>query len=163
MMWKFIFFLLILVIAMGCTAPQVITDTVVKDSVIVREVPRIVEIPGQTIYSPSVNLDSLVKVIQSGVKSEVINKTLTYTDPDTQLQVGLILDQMGNLFAVCEQQEQTIKIMEREIERLRTINTTKETIIKPTFWQQAKDYLMIIIVVVIVIVVISALRSLGFF
>lgn len=137
------FFLILFLLTWGCKAPQVITDTVVKDSVIVREVPKYIDIPGQTISSPSVNLDSLVKVIQSGVKAETINRTLTYTDPDTQLQVGLLIDQIGNITAVCEQQEQTIQVLQREIERYRQESTTTETIREPSFWDKAKQMLII--------------------
>lgn len=149
--------ILFLLLSWGCKAPQVITDTVVKDSVIVREVPKYIEIPGQTIYSPSVNLDSLVAAIQSGVKSETINSTLTYTDPDTQLQVGLLIDQLGNISAVCEQQEQTIKVLQREIERYRTESTTKETIRKPSFWNRVKEILIIAAISIVIFLMAGAI------
>lgn len=151
------FFLILFLLTWGCKAPQVITDTVVKDSVIVREVPKYIDIPGQTISSPSVNLDSLVKVIQSGVKAETINRTLTYTDPDTQLQVGLLIDQIGNITAVCEQQEQTIQVLQREIERYRTESTSTETIREPSFWEKLKGSLEIIVITIIITVVIMVI------
>lgn len=146
--------IILFLITWGCKSPQVITDTVVKDSVIVREVPKYIEIPGQTISSPSVNLDSLVKMIQSGVKSETINRTLTYTDPDTQLQVGLLIDQIGNITAVCEQQEQRIQFLLREIERYRQESTNTETIREPSFWEKLKGSLEIIVITVVIMAII---------
>lgn len=146
--------LIAILLLASCRAPQVITETEVRDSVIVREVPKYIEIPGQTIYSPAVNLDSLVRVIQSGVKSETINRTLTYTDPDTQLQVGLLIDQLGNITAVCEQQEQTIKVLEREIERYRQEVTRVETQKPRGFWSGLTDYLFIPVVIGLIIIII---------
>jgi len=146
--------LIILVLfSWGCKSPKTITETIIKDSVIVREIPRIIEIPGKTIYSPSINLDSLVKVIQSGVKSETINRTLTFTDPDTQLQVGLLIDKLGNISAICEQQEQTITLLEREIERLRVETTNIETIKQPSFWEGIQKTLNIVIYTIIAIAI----------
>lgn len=162
--WLAVMILVLCVWLMGsCKAPQVSTNTVTKDSVIVREIPRIIKIPGRTIQSPFINIDSLVQLIQSGVKSETIAKTLTYTDPDTQLQVGLLIDQRGNISATCEQQEQTIRLLEKEIERLRTIKTTTEIKTQPTFWEQIKNYILIAIVILGIIALISLLRGLGVF
>jgi len=132
-------FVILVLFSWGCKPQKMITDTVVKDSVIIREIPRIVEIPGKTIYSPSVDLDSLVKVIQSGVKSETINRTLTLRDPETNLKVGLLIDKLGNISAICEQQEQTITLLEREIERFRAETTNTETIKQPSFWDAVKN------------------------
>ena len=146
-------FIILVLFSWGCKSPKTIIDTIIKDSVIVREIPRIFDIPGKTIYSPSINLDSLVKVIQSGVKSETINRTLTFTDPDTQLQVGLLIDKLGNISAICEQQEQTITILEREIERLRTETGNKVTIQQPSFWEKIKDTATIIIFTIIAMAV----------
>ena len=146
-------FIILFLVTCGCKAPQVIQDTIIKDSVIVREIPKYIEIPGKTIYSPSVNLDSLVKVIQSGVKSETINRTLTYTDPDTQLQVGLLIDQLGNISAICEQQEQTITLLEREIERLRTETGNKTTIQEPSFWERLENTITIVVFTIIAVAV----------
>ncbi|MDN3688695.1 hypothetical protein [Cyclobacterium jeungdonense] len=154
---------ILLLLLSSCKAPQVSTSIITKDSVIVREIPRIIEIPGQTIQSPTINIDSLVHLIQSGVKSETITNTLTYTDPDTQMQVGLLIDQLGNISAICEQQEQTIRLLEKEIERLRTIETTTEIKTQPTFWEQIKNYILIAIVILGIIALISFLRGLGVF
>lgn len=151
--------ILLVLAAWGCKAPQVVTETITKDSVIVREVPRIIEIPGQAIQSPAINLDSLVQLIQSGVKSETITKTLTYRDPETELRVGLLIDRLGNISAICEQQEQTIQLLEREIERLRTVETKTEIKTEPTFWENFRRTAVIAAVIVAGLAVVSLLRG----
>lgn len=152
-----------IILLASCKSPQVTTNTITKDSVIVREIPRIIEIPGQTIQSPAINIDSLVQLIQSGVKSETITNTLSYRDPETELRVGLLIDRLGNISAICEQQEQTIRLLEKEIERLRTVETSTEIKTEPTFWEQIKHYLLIAIVILGIIALISFLRGLGVF
>jgi len=135
---KTIITLIAISLLIGCKAPQVVTERTFSDTTIIRETTKIVTVPGQSAQSPKVNLDSLVNLIKSGVKPEVINRSLYYTDPETKIRVGLILDQMGNLSALCETQEQTIQVMQREIDRYRKEQTTTTITKQPNFWQRTK-------------------------
>jgi uncharacterized small protein (DUF1192 family) len=143
----------------SCAAPRVITERTISDTTIIREIPRIVTIPAERVQSPSINLDSLVYLIQSGVSHETITKTLIREDPETKLRVGIMLDHLGNLTAVCEQQERTIELMEREIERLRTETINKKEIHKPTIWKTIKaGFNLLIFSLVIIIILILTIR-----
>jgi hypothetical protein len=137
----------------SCKAPEIITERIVTDTTIIREVPKIVTIPGQSAQSPSVNLDSLVRVIQSGISPQVINRTLHYTDPETNMRVGLLLDELGNLSALCETQDQTIQLLEREIERIRSDTKTTTIIHHPSFWEKLKTSIPITIITILLIAV----------
>jgi hypothetical protein len=137
----------------GCKAPQVITERIVTDSTIIREIPRIVTIPGKVAQSPGVNLDSLVKVIQSGISPQVINRTLHYTDPTTNMQVGLLLDELGNLSALCKTQEELIEAKDREIERVRSERITETVIVEPGFWQKLKTSIPYTIITILLLFV----------
>lgn len=146
--------IILIILLVSCKAPQVSTNTITKDSVIVREIPRIIEIPGQTIQSPSINIDSLVTLIQNGIKPEVINPTLIRTDTTGRLQARLIIDELGNLTALCEQQEQLIRYLEKQVEHWK-YEYEKETItVEPTFWQKLKGSLEIIIGTVIITIIV---------
>ena len=120
----------------SCKPTQVI-ERETSDTTIIKEVVKLVHIPAERIESPSVNLDSLVAVIKSGVNPEIINRTLNYTDPETKSKVGLILDQMGNLTALCEVQERQIELLEKEVTRLRQ---SKQVVVVEdvTFWKQVR-------------------------
>lgn len=143
--------LLITLLLISCKAPQVITERIVTDTTIIREVPKVITIPGETAKSPSINLDSLVSVIQSGVSHQTINRTLHYTDPETNMRVGLLLDELGNLSALCESQEKTIELMEREIERIRSEKVKETVIIEPTFWQKLKTSIPYTIITIMIL------------
>lgn len=141
-MKKLLFILLctwfLMLATQGCKAPEVTTKIITKDSTIVKEIPRIIEVPGGQVESPSINIDSLVSMIKAGINPEVINKTLIKEDPETKLKVGILIDQLGNLTAVCEQQERQIEIMEKEIQHWKYKYeqvTIKE---QPTFWERVK-------------------------
>lgn len=150
--FQIIAFVLIALLS-GCKAPQVTTERIVRDSTIIREVPRIVTIPGERVQSKPINLDSLVTVIQSGISPQVINRTLHYTDPETNMRVGLLLDELGNLSALCETQEKTIEVLEREIERIRSEQVTTTIIEKPNFWQKLKTSIPFTIITILLLFV----------
>jgi hypothetical protein len=118
----------------SCKAPQYMTERIYSDTTIIKETERLVTIPGQTIQSPGINIDSLSAMLRAGIKPEVINRNLYYQDPETKLRVGLLIDQLGNLTALCEQQDQTIMMMDREIQRLQKESVT--IVEKPTFWDK---------------------------
>lgn len=152
---KPILILAILLATASCSSPQILTERIVTDTTIIREIPRIIQVPGASIQSPSINLDSLVQLIQSGISHETISQTLIREDPETKLRVGIMLDALGNLTAVCEQQERTIEILEKQIERLRTEKITNTVIEKPGFWKslfQSMQFPIIIILLAIIII-----------
>jgi Ni/Fe-hydrogenase subunit HybB-like protein len=148
---KYIFILLAALLLISCKTPQVITERYERDSVIVREVTKLVEVPGASISSPIINIDSLAALLKAQVPVSTINKTLIREDPETGLKVGILIDQLGNLTAVCEQQERIIEVQQQEIERLKLI-TTRETIThKPSFIEHAKQVLIIAFALVILV------------
>src|SRR5690606_37095770 len=85
--------------------------------------------PGSVIQSPSINIDSLVNLLRAGIRPEVINNTLIREDPETKLQVGLLIDELGNLSALCEQQDRVIQALTDEVthwkERYETITVVE--------------------------------------
>jgi hypothetical protein len=149
---------LLLILAASCKSPQILTETIRTDSTIIREIPKIITIPGQSAQSPGVNLDSLVKVIQSGISPQVINRTLTYTDPETNMRVGLLLDELGNLSALCESQEHTITLLEKEIERIRTTTTNTTITKKPSLWQTLYQNIQFILIILGIAVIFFVVR-----
>lgn len=146
---KNILILLTALSLLSCKAPQVITERYERDSVIVREVTKLVEVPGASIASPIINIDSLVNMLKANIPVSTINNTLIREDPQTGLKVGILIDQLGNITAVCEQQERIIEVQQQEIERLKLI-TTRETITqKPPFLEQAKQVITIAVALLI--------------
>lgn len=111
----------------SCEAKKVVTgtDRVVKDSTIIREIPVLVEVPGATVVTPGINIHQLDSLLKAGVSPETITRTLVREDPETKLKVGILIDQMGNLTAVCEQQERMIETLQRQLEYYRS---TLETV-----------------------------------
>lgn len=99
----------------GCQAPKTITHTIQKDSTIIREIPKEILVPGATI-TQKINIDSLAALIKSGMDPQVINNTLVKEDPETKLRMGLMLDELGNLTALCEQQDRYIQTLEKQID-----------------------------------------------
>lgn len=108
-----------------------------KDSVYIIEKPVVINVPGNIIQTQTVNIDSLANLLRSGVSPQVINRTLIKEDPETGLKLGMVLDQLGNLTAVCEQQERMIMTLQKEIYeyRLRISDIQSEkTITKVPNW-----------------------------
>jgi hypothetical protein len=98
------------------------SDRFVKDSTIIIERVLPIYLPAAQVKTPTINIDSLASLLKAGVPASVINRTTVVEDPETRLRVGLIIDQLGNLTALCEQQEKMIETLEREIYRFRQEN-----------------------------------------
>tara|TARA_R110002020_G_scaffold475112_1_gene708650 strand:+ start:35198 stop:35752 length:555 start_codon:yes stop_codon:yes gene_type:complete len=122
----------------SCAPQRTITGTerTVKDSTIIREVPVLVEVPGATVVTPGINIHQLDSMLKAGVPAETITRTLIREDPETKLKVGILIDQMGNLTAVCEQQERMIETLEREVEYYRNIYERVTVEVKLKWYQQ---------------------------
>jgi hypothetical protein len=132
-----IFILLALLLLSACNKRIVPTESVTRvDSVIIREVPRVIEVPGGVVKE-TVNYDSLRALIQSGIKPEVINRTLIRYDTTGNVQLKLLIDELGNLTAICQAQDQLIETMDKEIQRLstevRTITEVREVRFIPAY------------------------------
>lgn len=133
--------LFLLLILSSCKGVETISsEKTLRDSVVFREVEKPVIIPGYSLEGVQFNLDSLATVLKSGVSREVVEKTLIREDPETKARVKILIDELGNLTAVCEQQERIIEVLvqEREIYRTETeriIQREKEGLI-----QQIKDF-----------------------
>ncbi|AWW32446.1 hypothetical protein DN752_21125 [Echinicola strongylocentroti] len=152
---KKLFLLLVLLISLySCKTPQVTTQVITKDSTIVKEIPRIIEVPGSMVESPSINIDSLVSMIKAGISLESINQTLIKEDPETKLKVGLLIDQLGNLTAVCEQQERQIEIMEKEVQRWKSRYEQVTVEKKPSFWENLKKGINSFAIIILIIIAI---------
>lgn len=130
---KNLLIILSLLLASSCKTVQPSIERIYKDSTIIKEVPVLVEVPGAVIQSPTINIDSLVNLIKAGVKPDVINNTLVKEDPETKLRVGILLDELGNLSALCEQQDKTIEILTNEITHWKE-RYEQTTIIEPLPW-----------------------------
>lgn len=131
--------LILLLFLASCKAPQITTERIQSDTTIIKEIPRIVEVPGDTLISYSINVDSLAALLRAGVPPQVIEKMTIREDPETKNRVGILIDELGNLTALCEIQEKQITVLEREITRLQS-DIQKTTITKsPGFLQRIKD------------------------
>ena len=96
----------------SCSSQKVLkSELTVRDSIVLREVEKEVLIQGFESKSNSINIDSLSKLLKSGVSRETIQKTLIREDPETKAKVGILIDELGNLTAVCEKQDEMIKIL----------------------------------------------------
>lgn len=132
--------LFLFLILASCKGVETISsERTVRDSVVLREVEKEVLIPGYKLEGVKFNVDSLAAVLKSGTPREVVEKTLIREDPETKARVKILIDELGNLTAVCEQQERIIEVLvqEREIyktETERIIQREKEGLI-----QQIKD------------------------
>lgn len=133
----------------SCKSPQAIsTETTHRiDSVYTIEKPVLINVPGSTIQTQSINIDSLVNLIRSGIPQDQINKSLSRSDPKTGLQIGILIDELGNLTALCVQQDRMIKSMEREINRLTQITNTKETttVKGVSFWAKIGNAFLVLL------------------
>lgn len=135
---------------------------VVKDSVIVIERSVPVLVPGAEIRTQSLNIDSLAALLRAGVPPSVINRTTVVEDPETKLRVGILIDELGNLTALCEQQDRIINALEREINRLRlelTDTSTTEVKQNSKFWR----YLSLILFILLLLAVSINILKKGLF
>jgi len=104
----------------SCRTPKVLhSERTVSDSIIFRTVEKQVLVPGTSGESLKINIDSLAKMIRSGVDTKTIERTLYREDPITKMRVGILIDSLGNLMAVCNQQERMIAFMVEERELIR--------------------------------------------
>jgi len=138
----------------NCKSKGVITERITSDTTIIREIPKIVQVPGDTIYSNPINIDSIITMIQSGIPTNVIEKYTIQEDPETKNRVGILIDELGNLTALCEIQDQEIEYLQKEIERYKSemITITKP----PTFLERIKgawDLLVVTLFLVLVFMV----------
>ena len=141
-----LFLLLALLMVISCKTVQPSIERHTKDSTIIREVPVLIEVPGASIQSPSINIDSLVHRIKSGVKPDIINNTLYREDPETKLRVGILIDELGNLSALCEQQDRMIETLSREVEHWRD-RYEKTTIIEHIpWWKKITNNIILVII-----------------
>lgn len=145
-MKKAIALLILLLALISCRSVKPSTQEIIyKDSVYVREIPKIVKIPGDTLISKSINIDSLAALLRAGVPPSVIEKITIREDPVTRNRVGILIDELGNLTALCEIQDHQITLMEKEITRL-TQDIQRTTIIeKPGFFQRIKSSLDLLV------------------
>jgi len=138
--------LFLLLILSSCKGVETVSsERTVRDSVVFREVEKEILIPGYKLEGVSFNVDSLAAVLKSGVPREVVEKTLIREDPETKAKVKILIDELGNLTAVCEQQDRIIEFMvqEREIFRIETeriIQRERDGLI-----QQIKDFIKYIL------------------
>lgn len=158
-MKKFLFLPCLILLLFSCKPQQIITERIVSDTTIVREVTKLIEVPGATIASPSINIDSLATLLRNKVPVETINNTLYYQDPETNLRVGLLIDELGNLSALCEQQDRVIELQVQEIERLRQISEQSTIIQKPSTWKIIKDAAIAILIGFILGVSMTQIKS----
>lgn len=156
---KLVLLVLLYVLLFSCKPQQMLTERISTDTTIIREVPRIIEVPGAVIQSPSINIDSLVNLIKSDMPIQTINQTLIREDPETKLRVGLLIDELGNLTALCEQQDRLIEIQQQEIERLKTITDTVTIIKERSWWNRLKDVSIYILIGFVIGTTILSLKS----
>lgn len=116
-----IFKFIILVLILGSCSPKILsTEKTIRDSIIIREVEKQVLIPAYSGSSLKINIDSLKSLLASGLDPKIIERTLIREDPETKMKVGILIDSLGNLSALCEQQERMISVLVEEREILRS-------------------------------------------
>lgn len=144
------FLLISILFFVSCKSSQPYIERFYSDTTIIREIPRIVEIPGQTIQSNPINIDSLVSLLRAGVPPSVIEK-ITIREDANGNKVGILIDELGNLTALCQTQDQIINLLDTEITRLRQeiINTT--IIDKPNFFQRIKASIDLLVYTTLII------------
>jgi hypothetical protein len=139
----------------GC-APKTIpisTERIYSDTTIIRETQVPVFIPGKTVEVKNLNLDSLLQVAKSSRWNSNGTQTITRVDPKTGQTLQLIIDHLGNLTAICETQDQTIQILKREVDRLRSEITNTTVKEKKRFLEKVKNSLGQIALVLVCIIV----------
>ena len=140
--------LAMMLLIFSCAPKRTITgtDRILRDSTIIREIPVLVEVPGATVVTPSVNIRQLDSLLRAGVPAQVITERLIREDPETRLKVGILIDQMGNLTAVCEQQERMIEILNREVEYYRELYEQATVTVEMRWYQQLwHDFKLLIV------------------
>jgi hypothetical protein len=144
-------------LAPGC-APKTIpisTERFYSDTTIIRETQVPVFIPGKTVEVRNLSLDSMIQILKTNTGK---TQTITRTDPKTGQTLKLIVDQLGNLSAICETQDQTIQILKREVDRLKT--EIKNTVVEvQESWHQKLisqlgDLSLILILILILLFII---------
>lgn len=143
--------LLVYCLLTSCAAPQVTTERFYSDTTIIKEIPRLIEIPGDTLISSPINIDSLAALLRAGVPPSVIEKLTIREDPVTRNRVGILIDELGNLTALCEIQDRQISVMDKEITRLTQEIEKTTTIKKPGFFQRIKDSLDLLVYTTLII------------
>lgn len=149
--WIFIFGFIIY-LTFGCKAPQSTTERFYSDTTIIQEKIKLVAVPGVSIKSNPINLDSLVAMIKAGIPPSVI-KQITIRETDGN-KVGILMDQFGNLTALCETKEQMIELMQKEITRLIQEKETTIIVKKRNFFQRVKDSLDLLVYTTLIILVV---------
>jgi hypothetical protein len=133
---------------LSCGAKRTVTgvERTERDSIIVREVLVPVEVPGATVVTPGVSLRELDSLFKAGMPPRLITERLIQQDPETGLKVGILIDRLGNLTAICEQQDRTISILQRQVEYYKSLiqHTTVE--VSLTWYQQLwRDFKQLIV------------------
>ena len=147
----------------SCGGQKVITESkTVRDSVVVREVEKEVLVPGYSLETPKINIDSLAKLLASGVKPEIINRTLIKNDPELLAQVKIVIDEYGNLMATCEKQDELLKFMMQErdnyrFEVERIVVEQRDNILKE-IWKYVRNTLILLGIGIIGIVAFKILK-----
>lgn len=154
--WIFwvLIFCMILLLSFACKAPQATTERFYSDTTIIKETVKVVEVPGVSIKSNPINIDSLISRLKAGIPPSVITKETIYHDSVTGAQVGILIDQFGNLTALCETQEQMIEMMEREITNLKSEISTTTRIVKPNFFQRIKASIDLIVYTALILLIV---------
>jgi len=112
--------IILFALALGACSPKVLTnERTIRDSVIYTTVEKEVLLPAYSATSHPINLDSLATLLRQGVDPKIIERTLVREDPKTKQRVGILIDSLGNLIAVCDQQERMIKVLLEERQLLR--------------------------------------------
>ena len=145
------FLLISLLLLISCRSTAPVTEIIYKDSVHVREIPRIITVPGDTIISHRINIDSLAAMLRAGVPPAVIERMTIREDPETRNRVGILIDELGNLTALCEIQDQQIEYLEKEINRITSTNTTTTITENPGFFQRIKDSLDLLVYTTLIV------------
>lgn len=154
---------ILLVLFASCASPKIVShERSVRDTVIYRTVEKEIQVPAFTAVSNGINIDSLAQLLKSGASREVIQRTLIREDPETRTRVGILIDSLGNLMAVCEQQERMIKVMLEEREILRTdferiILREKQNAFEK-LWGTLKALGIIVLIVIVAGVAVKFLR-----
>ncbi len=154
-----LYFLLLLAAAgmTPCKTPQFTSEIIRSDTTIIKEIPRIIEVPGDTLISYAINIDSLAALLRAGVPPHVIERLTIREDPVTKNRVGILIDELGNLTALCEIQNQQIDYLEKEITRLTSESSKIVITEKPGFFARIGDAVNLIMILLLVVLV------LGFF
>lgn len=146
----------------SCKPQQVSYERTVRDSVVIRDVEKEILIPRLEGQSNPINIDSLKAWFDSGKSSTMIENTIWRTDPETNLKVGILIDELGNLTAVCEKQEETIKFLIQEREKYifefeRIVERERKNIFQE-LWKWLKISLIGLGVIVIGVIIFRVLK-----